>query len=131
MIKKGKTILVVDDYILIVDRLKAILEELEGVDRVLSAGSYVESVELLQTYSPDIALLDIHLPDKSGIELLGFIKAFHPCMRVIMISNQSSTTYKDLCQEKGADYFIDKSNDFEMIPSLISSFLGCGETTTA
>jgi DNA-binding NarL/FixJ family response regulator len=121
----GKTVLVVDDYELIVDRLTALLIELEEVEKVVSARSYAESVTLLDSQIPDIALLDIHLPDRSGIDLLGFIRSNHPRMGVIMISNQINETYKVLCLEKGADYVIDKSNDFEMIPNLIASFSGC------
>ena len=121
----GKTVLVVDDYELIVDRLTALLIELEEVEKVVSARSYAESVTLLDSQIPDIALLDIHLPDRSGIDLLGFIRSSHPRMGVIMISNQINETYKVLCLEKGADYVIDKSNDFEMIPNLIASFSGC------
>lgn len=122
--------MVVDDYSLIVDRLKALLEELEEVEEVLSAGSYAESVAILAIRTPDIALLDIHLPDRSGIDLLDFIKSTHPRMGVIMISNQVNPTYKVLCREKGADFVIDKSNDYEMIPNLIASFSGCSGSTT-
>jgi CheY-like chemotaxis protein len=126
---KGKTILVVDDYGLIVDRLTSLLRELDGVRDVLAAYSYAESVDMLGQWKPDIVLLDIHLPDRSGIELLDFIKSFYPIIRVIMISNQNNPHYQILCLDKGADYFIDKSNDFEMLPHLISSFQGCGEAT--
>ncbi|TDX01970.1 response regulator [Dinghuibacter silviterrae] len=121
----GKTILVVDDYELIVERLTALLEELAYVAQVWSARSYTESVALLGTQVPDIALLDIHLPDRSGIDLLDYIKDRYPAVRVIMISNQVNPTYKVLCQEKGADFVIDKSNDYEMIPNLIASLSGC------
>ena len=127
---KGKTILVVDDYDLIVDRLTALLRELNGVGDVLVAYSYAESVKVLGQERLDIVLLDIHLPDRSGIELLDFIKLYHPSVRVIMISNQDNPHYQVLCLEKGADYFIDKSNDFELLPGLISSFSTCSETTT-
>jgi len=120
--------LVVDDYALIVDRLVAILSELDEVDLILSARSYAESLVVLEAQTPDVALLDIHLPDKSGIDLLDFIKAFYPRTRVIMISNQFDGTYETLCKEKGADHFIDKSNDFEKIPSLITSL--CSGSTT-
>lgn len=127
---KGKTILVVDDYDLIVDRLTALLRELNGVGDVFVAYSYAESVKVLGQERLDVVLLDIHLPDRSGIELLDFIKLYHPSVRVIMISNQDNPHYQVLCLEKGADYFIDKSNDFELLPGLISSFFGCSETTT-
>lgn len=127
---KEKTILVVDDYTLIVDRLTALLRELDGVRDVLAAYSYAECVDILVHSKPDIALLDIHLPDRSGIELLDFIKSYHPSIGVIMISNQSNPHYRALCLDKGADYFVDKSNDFELLPALIASFRGCSETAT-
>ena len=130
MRKNGKTILVVDDYELIVDRLRALLEELEEVEMVWTARSYAESVAVLETRAPDIALLDIHLPDGNGIDLLGFIKSRYPLIRVIMISNQVNPSYRVLCQEKGADFVIDKSNDYEMIPNLIASFSNCSGSTT-
>jgi DNA-binding NarL/FixJ family response regulator len=130
MSNRGKTVLVVDDYALIVDRLVVILRELDEVDLILSATSYAESVLILGRQVPDIVLLDIHLPDKSGIDLLSFIKDKYPCVKVIMISNQNNATYKSLCQKLGADYFIDKSNDFEMIPSLIASLPRCSGSAT-
>jgi DNA-binding NarL/FixJ family response regulator len=130
MVNKGTMILVVDDYDLIVDRLIALLKELDGVGEVLAAYSYAGAVTTLGHKRPDIVLLDIHLPDRSGIELLDFIKSYHPSVRVIMISNQNNPHYRILCLEKGADYFIDKSNDFELLPGLIASFRGCSETAT-
>jgi CheY-like chemotaxis protein len=127
---KGKTILVVDDYDLIVERLTALLRELDGVGDVLAARSYAETVGMLGRRRLDIVLLDIHLPDRSGIELLDFIKSYYPAIRVIVISNQNNPHYRALCLDKGADYFIDKSNDFELLPGIINSFQGCSETTT-
>ncbi|WP_414648335.1 response regulator [Dinghuibacter sp.] len=130
MSERCLTILVVDDYRPIVDRLKAQLEELEGVREVLTAGCCGEAVAVLETRIVDVVLLDIHLPDGSGIELLGHIKIAWPCAGVVMISNQINPTYVVLCREKGADYVIDKSNDYEMIPNLIATFSGCSGSTT-
>lgn len=130
MSERRKTILVVDDYRPIVDRLKAQLEELEEVREVLTAGTFSEAVTILETRSVDVVLLDIHLPDGNGIDLLGHIKIAWPCIGIVMISNQINPTYVVLCREKGADYVIDKSNDYEMIPNLIATFSGCSGSTT-
>lgn len=122
---RGKTVLVVDDYALIVDRLVAILKELEDVYLTLSATSHAEALPILEKQRPDVVLLDIHLPGRSGIDLLRLIKKDYPCIKVIMISNEQNPTYKSLCQQIGAEHFIDKSNDFEMIPALIASLPAC------
>lgn len=127
---RGKTVLVVDDYALIVDRLVAILKELEEVEVILSATSYADAIPILEKQRPDIVLLDIHLPGRSGIDLLRLIKKEYPCVKVIMATNEQNPTYRALCRQIGAEHFIDKSNDFEMIPNLIASLSRCSESTT-
>jgi DNA-binding NarL/FixJ family response regulator len=66
-------------------------------------------------------LLDIHLGDKSGIDLLMHIKKEYPFIKVMMVSNKASQYYRDLCAEYGADYFIDKSKEFDQIAPIIKS----------
>jgi DNA-binding NarL/FixJ family response regulator len=66
-------------------------------------------------------LLDINLPDKSGIELLRKIKEDYKKTKVFMITNQANDYYKDMCKKLGADNFFDKSIDFNLIPDLISA----------
>jgi DNA-binding NarL/FixJ family response regulator len=68
-----------------------------------------------------MVLLDINLPDKSGIELLRKIKKEYKKMKVFMITNQANDYYKEICKKLGADHFFDKSKDFNLIPDLISA----------
>ena len=116
-----KIILIIDDSALIVERLINILKDLKNVGSIKLAGTCAEANILLEQSQPQIIFLDIHLPDKSGIELLNKIKTSHPEIIVIMFTNQGSDSYKALCIELGANYFIDKSKDFELIPEIISS----------
>lgn len=71
---------------------------------------------------PDMILLDIHLPDRSGIEFLEQILNTHPQIKVIMVTNKASQYYRELCLGLGAHHFIDKSKEFEMIPSIIETY---------
>jgi DNA-binding NarL/FixJ family response regulator len=80
---------------------------------------------LLPICKPVAVLLDINLPDKSGIALLKYIITFYPDIRVIMVTNQSDYLCKNLCLEIGAHYFLDKSNDFEKLQALIASIIQC------
>ena len=114
-------VLIVDDSPLIIERLISMLEELENVKLILHAGNYNQARAIVTERLPDIVLLDITLPGKSGIELLQFIKADYPHIKVIMLTNQINKHYKKLCLEAGADRFLDKTEDFEQISSIISS----------
>jgi DNA-binding NarL/FixJ family response regulator len=121
MKREKKIVLVVDDSILILERMIPMLEEVSNIQFVVHAASYNEAIELLERLMPDIVLLDINLPDKSGIELLRKIKKEYKKMKVFMITNQANDYYKDICKKLGADHFFDKSTDFNLIPELISS----------
>lgn len=120
---QGKTILIVDDAPLIVKWLQQTLKGLPAVDTIREAGSYHEATLILSSFHPDIVLLDINLPDINGIELLRYIKSKDPSIIVIMVTNQSGEFYRTRCKELGADYFVDKSAEFDRLPEMLSSLL--------
>jgi DNA-binding NarL/FixJ family response regulator len=119
----GKTILIVDDSPLITVRLQAMLRELENISSVECTGDYPSSLQLFTTTPPDIVLLDINLPGRSGLDLLRYLKSNYPATIVIMLTNQSGDFYQNICKKLGADYFIDKSKDFEDLPLIVSSLM--------
>ncbi len=116
---KEKSLLIVDDSILIVQRLAGLLKEAKVSRTVFIAENYNEAVKIIDEKKPAIVLLDIQLPGKNGIDLLRWIGQEHPAIKVLMISNQVSEYYQRLCKEIGAVGFIDKSKDFDLIPKLI------------
>ena len=123
--KASTTVLIVDDSPLIVKNLVELLKDIPSISSIESCGTYNKAIDLLPIYKPVAVLLDIDLPDKSGIILLKNIKTFHPEITAIVVINQSNDFYKNLCLEIGAHYFLDKSNDFEKLPALIASIIQC------
>jgi len=120
-IHSKKTVLIVDDSPLIIDRLIDSLKDHETVKEILIANDYSEAVEKMSGKQMDIALLDIQLQGKNGIDLLKFIVKEYPDTKVIMFSNLSSNYYITLCKKLGAKYFLDKSKDFELVPGILTS----------
>ena len=120
MKNEKKTVLIVDDSILITERMIPMMEEIENISFVVHAGSYAEGLEILNQLTPDMVLLDINLPDKSGIDLLRIIKERRLEIAVLMISNHADQYYKDICKKLGARYFLDKSTDIDLIPSVLA-----------
>lgn len=116
-----KTVLIVDDSILILERMIPMMEEIENIAFVVHAASYQEGVEVLSRLTPDMVLLDINLPDKSGIELLRLIGERHLKTAVLMISNNADSYYRNICKKLGASHFLDKSTDIDLLPSVLSA----------
>jgi DNA-binding NarL/FixJ family response regulator len=121
MKKEKRTVLIVDDSILIIERMIPLLEEIENISFVVHAANYKEGLEVLSRLTPDMVLLDINLPDKSGIELLRVIQERHLDIAVLMISNNADQYYRDICKKLGAQYFLDKSTDIDLLPSVLSN----------
>lgn len=119
----NKQLLLVDDSVLILSRVKALLEDIPGIASILEAHSYQEAVAVLDSCRPDLLLLDIHLPGRNGIELLRHVRAYYPSVVVIMLTNESSPFYRSLCLRLGVAWFIDKSTEFDEIPSIVAKFL--------
>lgn len=104
-----------------IDRFVPSLQELQNIDKVLYGFSFADGETLLAENHVDVAILDINLPDKSGIELLGLIKTNnYPVKKVIIITEDPTETKKQRCLALGADYFFDKYDAFEEITQILS-----------
>jgi DNA-binding NarL/FixJ family response regulator len=96
------------------------LSEVKHVSRTESATSAEEALVLMDAYQPDVMVLDINMPGMGGIEMLRTLnvkKMVKPI--VIMLTNNTFAGYRDECMRLGADYFLDKSRDFLMIPTIV------------
>ena len=119
-IHSPKSLLIVDDSQIIIDRVIDSLKDHDTVKDIFTAANYREAMELIRRLTPRFVLLDIQLPDKSGMDLLKFIVKEYPVIKVIMFSNLLDDNYIKVCKKIGAKYFIDKSRDFELIPGMLN-----------
>ena len=116
----GLKVLLIDDTVMILQRLQSLLSEVKQVSRTESATSAEEALVLMDGYQPDVMVLDINMPGMGGIEMLRKLnvkKMIKPV--VIMLTNNTFAGYRDECMRLGADYFLDKSRDFLMIPTIV------------
>lgn len=120
MSEQGLKILLIDDTKIVLQHLQNILSELEQVSSTEAVLSAEEALGMLDNYEPDIMVLDINMPGMNGIEMLKQLtvkKVIRPV--IIMLTNNTLSGYKDECIRLGADYFLDKSRDFQLIPSIV------------
>jgi DNA-binding NarL/FixJ family response regulator len=113
--------LIVDDSQLIAERLIELLKRSENIQRTVLGSNYEEGKRLLEENAVDVILLDINLPDKSGIELLKHIKKIQYPVKVIMVTNESNPMYKQICMKLGAYAYFDKSNEFENLLEILET----------
>ena len=118
--QKKLLILMVDDNMGFIERMKGLVEEVKNVGYINIASDYNEAFKAVNEEKPDIILLDINLPGKSGIEILKKVRGEGNTCKVIMLTNHADDYYRQQCKELGADYFLDKSNDFAKVPDIIS-----------
>jgi two-component system response regulator DevR len=116
-----KQVLIVDDSEQIRERLAALLAESTKIRIVGQVGDGHEALKAIERLRPDTVILDIRLPGSSGIEVLKQIKARHPQMQVIMLTNYDHAMYRQQCRQLGADHFLNKTREFEKI---VASIMG-------
>ena len=104
-----KKILIIDDEEGIVEEVVDFLEE-EGFD-VKSADMGKPGIELFREFQPDLLLLDMKLPDMSGIEILELVKKESPLTKVIVNTGYVDQDLIDRAEELGRDAFLQKPFD--------------------
>ena len=80
-------LLVVDDHEVVRRGLVSLLDRRSGFEVVAEAGSVAEAVTLAALHQPDLVIMDVRLPDGSGIEACREIRAARPETRVVMLTS--------------------------------------------
>jgi DNA-binding NarL/FixJ family response regulator len=80
-------LLVVDDHEVVRRGLVALLDRRSGFEVVAEAGSVAESIDAAARLEPDLVIMDVRLPDGTGIEACREIRATRPATRVVMLTS--------------------------------------------
>src|SRR5450759_5760522 len=80
-------VLIVDDHEVVREGLVALLDRRAAFSVVAQVGTAAEAIEAARTYRPDLVIMDIRLPDGSGIEATREIRAENPAIRVLMLTS--------------------------------------------
>ena len=122
---KGKKmrVFIADDSAAVVERLTDILRDVPGVELVGHAGAVPEAVRCIQQLSPDTVILDLKMPGGTGLDVLRAIRPDHPDLHVVVCTNFPYPQYREECFAAGADFFLDKSGEFEKIPVILRALI--------
>lgn len=112
-------LLVLDDSELIRSRLVGLLQGIPGTTDIDTAGTLEQALSCVQSAHPMLAILDLHLPDGDSVQILPALKQLAPGMQIAMLTNDASDFNRNKCLQAGADWFFDKSTEFEKMLYLV------------
>lgn len=101
-------VLIVDDHTLVRAGLSRLLQGFAGVDVVAEARNADEAIDLAAIHRPDLVLLDLSLPGRSGLEAIGALLERAPGTRVVMMSMHDDPMHVRDALDRGATGFVVK-----------------------
>ncbi len=104
----GTKLLLVDDHAVVRSGLRMLLESEPDVEIVGEAGTGKEALEAVRQLMPDVILMDINLPDISGIEAAQMIKTEFPAIAVVALTIHEDQEYFFKMLEAGASGYVPK-----------------------
>lgn len=116
-------VLLADDHALVRAGIRALLSTIEGVEVIAEAGNGREALQLIRELQPDIVLLDIAMPDLSGLEVLKESKKDFPDLRVIILTVHEAGEYAMEALRAGAAGYLPKSaaaNELQVAIKIVS-----------
>jgi len=116
-------VLIVDDSAIIRERLKAMLSEITELENISQARDSLEAISSFQKLNPEVVILDIRMPGGSGIDVLQEIKKSNQPPVVIVLTNYPYPQYRRKCLDAGADFFFDKSTEFDKVPKVLEQLI--------
>jgi DNA-binding NarL/FixJ family response regulator len=113
------TVLLADDHTIVRNGIRSILEEFDEIDIVGEAGDGAETVEMVKSLAPDIAMIDIAMPVMSGIQATAQISKHHKKTRSLILSMHDNEDYILKSVEAGAHgYLLKDTTKDEMLRAI-------------
>jgi DNA-binding NarL/FixJ family response regulator len=116
-------VLIAESSTVVREKLVSILGDLKGIEVVGQAQDAPSARALARDTKPDVTIMDSLDAAGDSIGLLQYIKAIRPDSKVIVLTNFVEPENRDMCYRNGADYFFDKSIEFEEAIAVIRNLL--------
>jgi DNA-binding NarL/FixJ family response regulator len=108
-------VFVVEDSTLLRERLVQSLTTIHGIQVSGYAATAQDAISQIHQSHPDAIILDIRLKEGNGLQVLQEVKVRGQPPLVIVLTNFAYAQYRKKFLDAGADYFFDKSNEFEQV----------------
>jgi len=109
-------VLLADDHTLVRAGIRSLLESIDGVEVVAESGDGREALELIARHRPDVALLDIGMPELNGLEVAKRVARESPRTRVVILSMHADPSYVHQALRAGASGYLLKGAAVAELP---------------
>lgn len=106
-------ILIVDDHAIVRQGLRQVIADAPGLRVTGEAAGGQEALELARQRAFDVAIVDISMPGRGGLEVLKDLKAEHPGLALMVLSMHAEEQYAIRCLRDGASAYLTKGSDPE------------------
>jgi len=124
------TIVLADDHAIIRQGLTPLFEAEEGMELVAEAGNGQEAWTLIESLRPDVAILDVSMPEMTGIEVTRRVVDAGVSTRIILLTMHEDPSAVLEAQEAGASGYVLKDNSFEELVQAVRIVVAGGSFVT-
>lgn len=120
-------VFIVDDHYMVIEGIRSLLQNEKGIEWTGHASNAASCLAFLQQQQPDVILMDINLPDKSGIDLCKEVREKYPAVFVIGLSTFNQQSFIQKMMENGASGYVLKNATQEELMEAIAA-VAAGKT---
>lgn len=117
---------IIDDHTLMREGIRLFIESLDGFACEWQAGSAKEAITLVSKVQPDVILLDITLPDRSGLEVVKDVHSMYPDVKILVLSMHDEKLYALRAIKAGAKGYVMKNAPHSVLESALRRVAGGG-----
>jgi DNA-binding NarL/FixJ family response regulator len=121
------SVFITDDHYMIVEGIRSLLQNEKNIEWAGHAMNAASCMAFLQQHQPDVILMDINLPDKSGIDLCREVKEKYPPIHIIGLSSFNQQSYIQKMVDNGASGYVLKNATREELIEAIETVMN-GQT---
>jgi DNA-binding NarL/FixJ family response regulator len=118
-------IFVVDDHYMVIEGIRSLLQNEKTLDWMGHATNAESCLSFLRLHEPDVILMDVNLPDKSGIDLCKEVKQLYPAVAVLGLSTfNQQAIIKNMIDNGALGYVLKNATKEELLEAINSALKG-------
>jgi DNA-binding NarL/FixJ family response regulator len=116
-------VFITDDHYMIVEGIRSLLQYEKNIEWLGHAMNASSCLAFLQEQQPDVILMDINLPDKSGIDLCKEVKGRYPAIHILGLSSFNQQSFIQKMMDSGASGYVLKNASREELMEAIETVM--------
>jgi DNA-binding NarL/FixJ family response regulator len=117
------SVFIVDDHYMVIEGIRSLLQNEKNIEWMGHATNAASCLAFLNLHQPDVILLDINLPDKSGIDLCKEVKEKYPSVFIIGLSTFNQQSFIQKMMDNGASGYVLKNASQEELTDAIGTVI--------